>query len=159
MTARLFGSDSYNRLKGAYRRVLKNAGGELGAAEITRGDHSVLGRYGRPQERMFPPIDVVADLEKDTGDVSVTRELADLQDYVLVPKPPVSGNPKWIGHLAALSKEAGEAIATVGAALADDGDISAKEIKKMKLREELREAMEAIAELDTALAAKLEDGD
>lgn len=156
---RVHSETAYKALKGAFRRLTKLAGGEEAAAAITRVDRQRIGRYGRPQEAMMPPVDVVADLEADTGEPLVCRVLADLAGFLLIPKPPVSGGPAWVRHLGALGKEAGEAIARLAEAFGNDGRITADEIQSLRLRDEVREAMEVLARIDKALEAVEQGGE
>ncbi len=152
MQTRVFPSISYLSLKAAFRRLTKAAGGQESAASITRVDFQRIGRYGRPHETMFAPTDVVADLEADAGDPLVTRAMADLQGYLLVPKPPAEGDLEWVKHLGALGKESGEAIVGLSKIVGcGDTTITANEIQKMELRREVAEAMEVLAQIDKAL--------
>lgn len=148
----MFAAHDYLRLKAAFRRLVKLAGGQESSASVTRVDFQRIGRYGRAHEMIFAPIDVVADLEADTARPEVTRILADMAGFVLIAKPPASGNAAWIAQLGALAKEAGEALARLGEAFGADGDISAEEILSMDLRREVREVIEAATAIDVALA-------
>lgn len=150
---RAFDESAYLGLKAAFRRLTKSVGGQESAASITRVDHQRIGRYGRAHEPMFAPVDVVADLEHDAGVPMVTRALADLQGYLLIPKPPTTGDARWVEHLGALAKEAGEAIAKLGTAFAEGGTITGEESRRMELRREVAETMEVLARIDKALEA------
>jgi len=124
---RAFPACSYMALKAAFRRLTKTVGGQESAASITRVDYQRIGRYGRAHEPMFAPIDVVADLESDAGCPMVTRAMADLQGYLLIPKPPTTGDAQWVEHLGAGggSRRQGPGPARIGRAVrapADDGD-------------------------------------
>ncbi len=156
---RAFPACSYMALKAAFRRLTKAVGGQESAASITRVDYQRIGRYGRAHEAMFAPIDVVADLEADAGCPMVTRAMADLQGYLLIPKPPTTGDAQWVEHLGALAKEAGEAIGKLGEAFAHGGTITADEVRSMELRREVAEAMEVLARIDKALEAVEREGD
>lgn len=142
----------YSRLKARTRRLVDMCGGVESAATITRGGFQALSKYGRPQEGLFCPIDIVADLETDAGDPVITRELAALSGFVLVRVPSTERSPTWLGGIAAVAKEAGEVVGRIGEALAD-GDVSADDIRTLQLREECRHAIEALAAIDAALAA------
>lgn len=150
--ARTLAEAEYLCLKAAFRRLTKLAGGQESAASVTRVDFQRIGRYGRPHEMIFAPVDVIADLESDAGRPEVTRILADLAGYVLIAKPPASGNAAWIAQMGALAKEAGEALSRLGEAFGADGDISAEEIRALELRREVREVIEAATAIDVALA-------
>ena len=155
---RTFPAYSYQALKAAFRRLTKTVGGQESAAGVTRVDYQRIGRYGRAHEAMFAPVDVVADLEADAGEPLVTRVMADLQGYLLVPKPPGTGDAQWVEYLGALAKESGEAMARLGEAFAQGGTITREEVRDMELRREVTEAMEVLARIDKALEA-VERGD
>ena len=89
MLGRVFSESEYMALKAAFRRLTKAVGGQESAASVTRVDYQRIGRYARPTEPSFAPIDVVADLEADLGNPMITRVLADMQGYILIAKPPV----------------------------------------------------------------------
>ncbi|WP_316979989.1 hypothetical protein [Shumkonia mesophila] len=148
----------YLKIKAGTRELTKLAGGQEAAAGVTRRSHVSIGRYGRPQDPDFAPVDVVADLEAEVGAVPVTRVLADLAGFVLVAKPKVAGGPDWARQVGGFAKEAGEAISRLGAALAKDGTVTAEEIRALNLRREVREAMEALAAVDASLRAIEEAG-
>ena len=72
---------------------------------------------------------------------------------VVVPAPHPGGvGNGWWGHVAAVSKEAGEAVAALARAM-EDGKVDDKE--KTRVRDEVREAMEALAGLWLALGGKV----
>jgi len=149
---RPFGGAVYLRLKAAARALVKKAGGQESAAMVTRASHQTLSRYGLPDDATFMPVDVVADLEADVGAPVITRVLADLAGCLLIAKPAGDGtDPVWIARLSRLAKESGEAIAAIGHAL-EDGAITPEEIRDQRLRDEVREAAEALAAVDLALA-------
>ena len=155
MLGRVFSESEYMALKTAFRRLTKAVGGQESAASVTRVDFQRIGRYARPNEPSFAPIDVVADLEADLGNPMITRVLADMQGYILIAKPPVEGERRWIEHLGALGKEAGEAIARLSEAFADGGTITAEDVRKLELPREISETMEVLARIDSALKALL----
>lgn len=110
----------YLYLKAATRDLITAAGGPVRAAEISRADHPRLSRYGSPNEGMHAPIDVIADLEAETGDPVVTRALADLAGFVLVPKAEAIARGINFGkHLGEVACETGQLMAGLGEALAD----------------------------------------
>lgn len=148
----------YFRLKAATRDLVTRVGGQEAAARVSRlKSHVTVGRYGRVQDVEFAPIDVVADLEAEIGEAPVTRALAALAGLIVIPRPAADGDGTWTRHLGAIAREAGEIIQRVGEALADDGEVSAAEIRALGLRDELARLMEAAATLDRAFAAIEED--
>ncbi|SLN77536.1 phage regulatory CII family protein [Oceanibacterium hippocampi] len=144
----------YLRLKAAFRRLVRAAGGLESAAMVTRVGKTELGRYQHVNEPLFAPVDVVADLEADTGEAPVTREMARMAGLAVFPLPrPEHDDPAWVGHIAKTAKECGEAVARTAEALSVGGTITADEIREMGLRQEIAEAVEALAALDAALRA------
>ncbi|WP_337996209.1 hypothetical protein [Oleispirillum naphthae] len=156
--ARYLPLNDYLALKASVRSLVRSCGGPNAAAGITRSDAPRLSRYGAAEEAMHAPLDVIADLEAEAGVPEVTRVLAGFLGYVLVPKPkPAARGGVSIGDVGALAKEAGEAITFLGSALGAPEPLSAAKCRKMGLRRELREAMEVLARIDSALET-LEDG-
>jgi len=153
-TARYLPLRDYLTLKAAVRRLVRICGGPHAAAAITRSDTSRLSRFGAPSEAMQAPVDVIADLEAEAGAPLVTRALADLSGYLLVPVPAAAAGEIGPGELGALAKEAGEAISRLGEALAGDGRVSAAEIRRLNLRSEIRDALEILARIDESLKVK-----
>lgn len=151
ISARTFAAQDYLGLKTATRLLNKAVGGLEAAESLSRGDHSTHGRYQSPNTDLFIPVDVVVDLEHAAEVPFVTRALAALNGHLVIPKPPVHGDPRWLAHMAEVSKECGDAIARLAVALADDGAVSADESRRLALRREVREAMEAMASLDKSL--------
>lgn len=143
----------YLALKGATRRLVEACGGVESAAAVTRTGFQVLSKYGRPQEPVFAPVDVVADLEADAGDPFVTRALAQLAGHVLVPLPRAeAGQGRWYRHISEIAMDAGAVVQRLGEAIADDGEVTKAECRTLALRERVREAIAELAALDHALA-------
>lgn len=93
-------TNPYLRLKAGFRDLVDAAGGNARAARVSRAAGSMLSRYGAIHEQTQCPIDIVADLEQETNDPIVTRILADLAGYVLVPKTAAPATSETIlGHL------------------------------------------------------------
>lgn len=79
-------SVSYTAIRAATRRLVDEAGGTEAAAMVTRVQKSSLSNYGSVNNgEHFIPADAIADLEHDIGKPIVTRELARLAGYELVP--------------------------------------------------------------------------
>jgi hypothetical protein len=90
MEARTFGKDTYKRLKRRTEKLINLCGGLVDAAEETRAGKSSLANYADSREHgaaanLWAPIDVIADLEQAAGEPLVTRELARLAGYDLLP--------------------------------------------------------------------------
>lgn len=148
MTVRQLPGLDYRTLKAATRRLVEAAGGATAAAEITRGAHQHMSAYGSAnpdQAERFMPIDVVADLESETEQPILTKALAKLSGFLLVPEPKVVGSGTALGLVTAKAlKETSE----VFVALADahgDGRICAADVAK--IGREIDEAMVKLAAL------------
>jgi hypothetical protein len=149
---------SYTGLKAATRQLVRLAGGVESAASITRVGFPAVARYGNLAEPdCYMPIDIVADLEADTGEPLVTRALAEATGHVLVPGPAVPAEGDFVGHVARIAREAGEVMARLGHALAD-GRITAAECRELKLVDEAGDLVVAAARLKRALIALEERG-
>jgi hypothetical protein len=90
MEARTFGKDTYKRLKRRTDRLIDLCGGLIAASEETRAGKSSLSNYADSREHgaganLWAPIDIIADLEAAAGEPLVTKELARLAGYELLP--------------------------------------------------------------------------
>lgn len=149
------------RLIAATREATRKCGGQDAAAAMTRVDRTTLGRYGQSTEQtasLNAPVDVIADLERECEEPVVTRVLADLAGYVLVPKQAPSGAAAWIERFGAMAKETGEALSRLGEGLANDGKITAEESRSLGLRREVDEAIASLTECARALEALEREG-
>lgn len=133
-------------LKSAFRAALRIAGGGESFQHATRVSAAVLSRYASPTEDLFPPIDVVLDLEADLGSPVVTSALARLAGWRLTPdESSPSGAPHGDGGPAAarpfssgapldcavsMVRQAGDLLAAAHAAAAD-GRYSAAERREL----------------------------
>ncbi|BCP53822.1 hypothetical protein K32_24390 [Kaistia sp. 32K] len=108
------------KLKTAFRRLLKAAGGDESAASITRCGHQRLNKYGLATEQdTYSPIDILLDLERDVGEPVVLAVYADLLGYQLVPKKSVAADAQALGqHLGDIAESVGELMADLGATFA-----------------------------------------
>lgn len=143
MSARQLPQSDYLQLRGAMRQLVKNAGGSVQAAEITRVAQQRLNEYGLPNAQLFAPIDVVADLEAECGPI-VTAALARLSNCLLVPLPEACRAGSVLGRL---TGEAMKEVSEVFIGMADvvkDGVITGNEAAQLA-----REIDEAIAKLLT----------
>lgn len=110
----------YHSLKAAVRDLVTAAGGGVRAAKISRADAPMLSRYGSVHDERFAPIDVIADLEQEVGDPIVTRMLADLAGYELVPKAEAQAHGEdFIQHVADVATTMGAAVGGLAQAQAD----------------------------------------
>lgn len=151
---RLLASSAYWELKAATRQLIRKAGGLESAATVTRvRAHQTLARYASPNHAETAPIDVIADLEADTGDAGVTRTLARLAGLVVFALPDAGADAVWARGLGAAARETGEAIAAIGEAIAEGpgGTVTVEESHRLRLREQVAEAVAALASIQAAL--------
>lgn len=141
--ARLLPARDYQALKAATRDLVSTAGGPNRASTITRGAPSYLSRYGLAHEQMFAPVDIIADLEAECGTPFVTRMLADLAGYDLVPKAEASASAdRLTSHLGDVARTAGGVMSSLADAIGDG-----------QLTEDERRAIDSrAAETETELA-------
>ena len=154
MSARQLPERDYLALKASTRGLLKLAGGQEAASSATRVGQQALSRYGAASEpEAFAPIDVIADLEAETGEPVVTRALAHLAGFDLVSREKGDGQP-LPRRLGCIAKEAGDVVASLANALAD-GTVTHAERVLVEA-----ETQELIAEAHRLLAAlKREEGE
>ncbi len=83
------GPDIRARLKDAARRQIKASGGLEAAAAITRVGKSELAHYQSPNHpSRFMPVDVLADLMRDSKATDVVDVLASSTNHALMPVDP-----------------------------------------------------------------------
>ena len=144
-------------LKAATRRLVAAVGGQEAAVSFTRFvRHQALSDFGNPageHAARFIPADAIADLEALThgtpGHPVVTRTLARLQGFDLVPLPkPRSGPTDFAEHLQAIIRETADVTVSLSCRLRDTPNAA----DVAELRREITEAQQALVELDAALA-------
>lgn len=148
---RLRPSADYAILKQASKRLVKACGGLESTALITRVGHSELARYYDPSEKLFMPIDIVADLETDCKNPLITRALAQLMGYELVTPPAEVSDTEMLHHwpvlLANLGQETAATLAQISAALSINGTLTADTIKSHTLTAHLNGLIQAALQL------------
>lgn len=147
---------SERALKMATRRVVQQVGGVEEAGRHAGRSPARLSHWSNltnPEvAHDFIPVNLLAQIEPLADDPAVTRELAHLSGYALVPLPaPAPEGVSWLRHLAVLAKEAGDVSAGLAAALADDGKLTVRELADGRLHREVREAIQALIDLEHAL--------
>lgn len=149
-------SDHQRRaLKIATARFVGQCGGQESAASVTRVGHQALSDYGNTtsdrHRDTFMALDVVLDLALDrlaAGETpSLLVDLCRLAGGAFVPLPRKGADGAWAQEVADAVREGGEAASAVCQALADDGAVSAEEIRERRIIEEISEAIEALATL------------
>lgn len=133
----------YHALKAATRDLVDAAGGGKRVAQLTRASEGRLSEAcaAHVMDR-FAAIDVVADLEAETGMHFVTRCLADLSGFDLVPRRAAT-RLDLHEHLARIAKECGEAQAALAVSLATPG---ISEAERLRTRTEMLEAIAILQE-------------
>lgn len=125
-------------LKAAFRELLRLNGGQDCAARLLATSQSRISENASPHHPdCTPRIHQIAALEADAQSPIVTKVLAQLQGYELVPLGSFQTEDPHL-HLARIIKDTGEVTGAISQSLAD-GKISQDEARRLK-----READEAI---------------
>lgn len=88
-------------------------------ATKTRVKHAELSKYGSQGEERCIPVDVLLDAEIMRGNPMVTRLLADLQGYDLVPKTRAMDGGATVDKVLRSVKESGDVASAYLTAMAD----------------------------------------
>ncbi|MEO9670095.1 MULTISPECIES: phage regulatory CII family protein [Alphaproteobacteria] len=156
-------------LKLATRRAVKLGGGQEAVAAITRVTPQTINDYTNSQNQRhndtFVPLDVLMDLILDAADEAgrvspILEEICRQSGGSFVPLPKAQRtSAPWHQELSCAVKEGGEAAAKICSALADDGQVSAEEIRDGELLRELQEAIDAYAVIFNHCKHVLEGGE
>lgn len=120
--------DRKAKIKAATRKLVTQAGGQESAAQVCRVNAASLSFYGLPHRDQFIPADAIADLERDVGLPLVTRVLAELAGYDLVPRHGEAHSPADPMHLAVRLDADASAFGTAVADMEEDGRRDAHEL-------------------------------
>lgn len=132
LSARIFTAPDYAAIKNAVRRALRQAGGGLRElAGLTRLSAAQLSRFGDLNSDQWVPLDVALDLDSLAGEPVITRALAELLGYDLVPSTAVVAQGRLMEHLAGLARESGDVMASISMALAD-GKLTPNELAQIE---------------------------
>ncbi|MSP43399.1 MAG: hypothetical protein EXR08_08560 [Alphaproteobacteria bacterium] len=151
----------YTSLKQASKRLVKASGGLEAAAMVTRVGHSELARYYNLSEKLFMPVDVAADLEAISGNPLVSRCLAHMLGFALIPiKHQLTVEPShhWTALLANLGEETASVLRQVGAALMDHGTLTPQSINNYQLTRHLDSLIQAAMQLTAAVTHRQDRG-
>lgn len=109
-----------DQLCAATRHLVRSSGGQEAAASITRVRHQALSDYGNKGKDQFIPVDVVADLMLDSGDIALLQAVARMIgcEVVQLPQMP-QGFAELQMAMGKTSKEVGEVFTRIGESLAD----------------------------------------
>ena len=113
----------------ATRWQVKASGGNEACASISRiSRHQSFSDYGNADVSSSMPVDVLADLMAESGDVSVVRFLASQAGHEIFKLPNASDFAQLQQAIGKTTKEMGEALTAIGEGLAD-GKLDTQEIK------------------------------
>ena len=142
-------------LKETFGTLLDKCGGATKVSDYTRVGQSALYQMASGNEnKHFPPVDVVASLERISGQPIVTKVLAELSGYALMPIKPMAVKGSFSGILAKLGKEVSDVFSDSAKALEDD-DLTPIEAKG--LIQDVDEAIAVLQELKSRLRHVSED--
>jgi hypothetical protein len=116
------------KIKAATRKLVTQAGGQESAAQVCRVSGPSLAYYGLPHRDQYIPADAIADLERDVGVPLVTRILAELAGYDLVPRDGAGLSNQDPMHLAVRLDADASAFGTAVADMEEDGRRDAHEL-------------------------------
>lgn len=142
-------------LKRASAHQVRQAGGQEAAAALTRVGRQTVQTYcsaAADHADVYMPLDVLLDLTldavaRDEAPV-LLREICALSGGAYVAGPGASGAAADWGRLLALTVgSGGAAAAAVCQALADDGQVSADEVRFLSIRELLSAAIDNLSAL------------
>lgn len=150
-------------LKEASKQLVRAAGGVEAAALYVRPNKSTLSDYGRPENDIFMPVDVIAGLEAITHGTAgwpiVTRLLAMTAGCALVELPaPGNAEADWIDQLGQLSKETSDVAQGICKALHGDHRVTASEVRQLRLIDECDDLIAHIVTMRARLERILLDG-
>lgn len=145
-------SVEHRRIKRASKALVGVVGGTVEAGEIAGLRQQRVSECTLPNTDTFFAIDAVLALEEEAKGSEnwpqVTRAQARHHGFELLPLPMCApGDSDWHRALGDVSREAGDAVAKICAALADDGKVSAAEIRDGNVVEEIEEAIAKLAAL------------
>ncbi len=147
-------------VKAASADLVRAFGSQQAAEALTGVRQQKLSDCGNANTADFLTLETVVELERRTvghpGWPHVTRTFARLHGFAMVRLPQIrDAVGGWLERLGALSSEVGDIINGICAALAGDGVIDKDEARR--LRREVAEGQQKLAEIDAALAA-IEEG-
>jgi len=142
-------------LKADWRAQLKLAGGGERFSLITRGEKAVMSKYGAPDDPLFPPIDVVLDLCRDTGSTALLDTLARQLGFRLVAADAADDHDISMTDIATVVTEGAEFVAALSRA-AEDGKITPAELGQVD--REAEGAVAAVRRVQAMARAKVAKG-
>lgn len=146
-----------HRLKGATRLLIHDTGGIEAAAHLLGLSTAHVGRWQNMATEDSISILCAALLEaQDSVHPHVTQALAAIGGHILVARPRIEGEGRWAAHLAATVKESGDVLSRFGEALANDGEVSAREAEGLLV--EVDQALSALSGLRAELEKQVTQG-
>lgn len=152
------------RLKLATKALVRLAGGTDYSGEVVGARQQKVSEWTLPNVDCFIDIRSAAALEEESrgteGWPQVTRALARRHGFALLPLPAGAlGATSWHRSIAEVSRETGDVVCKIVEALADDGEVSGREIRDKGLVEEIDDAIARLADLKGLCLAKIEGGE
>lgn len=155
MSGRLYDAQlsvEHRRIKRASKALVGAVGGTADAGEVAGLRQQRVSECTLPNTETFFTVDAVLALEEDARGSEnwpqVTRTMARHHGFELLPLPTcAAGDSDWHRALGDVSREAGDAVAKICGALADDGKVTAAEIRDGNIVDEIEEAMAKLAAL------------
>src|SRR5689334_18590531 len=119
----------FSLLKSATRAAIRAAGPLTVVSRETRLDGGTLSRAGNIEQTNFIPIDDALRLDAMTGDATITRTMAALLGFRLVPVEPKDEGPSLIHDAATMARESGELVSET-LDVSSDGQITPTEARR-----------------------------
>jgi hypothetical protein len=147
------------RLKRAAKALVAAVGGTADAGEVAGMRQQKVSECTLPNVATFFTLDEALRLEEEAagseGWPQVTRALARHHGFALLPTAAGAAAAAWHQSIAEVSREAGDVVAKIVQALADDGEVSAREIVDGGIVEEIDDAIARLAALRGLCCARL----
>ncbi|MGE6693327.1 hypothetical protein ACQKE8_12890 [Sphingobium limneticum] len=137
------------------------AGKQVYVSHMLGRSRSTLMAWCNEEAAEFIPLRLVPDLEKmatgQEGWPHITRALARMQGFELFHLPDVEGDAAdWLGHVGAISTEAGEITGKICASLADDQRVCADDIRNHGLIDDAEQLVSVAVRLLAHVRAVVE---
>ncbi|MAY63974.1 MAG: hypothetical protein CML29_17360 [Rhizobiales bacterium] len=132
-------------LKTVVGLAVKAVGGGAIFQGATRVLAPELSKYASRADERHMPIDVAIDLDRVSGEPSVTRHMAGLLGYDLKPRERAPGVMPDAQAMASATSECLDVFRVWAEALADDGEISHAE--RVAIQREIQQAIRALTDI------------
>lgn len=156
---RLLSGSEYVGLKMSTEIMAHNVGGYTAAARFTRVSQQSISRYASTNDEYidnFMPLDVIADVEKLNGFPVIGEYLVGLHGYAIYKFAADGAGTKDLQQFGKMMNRMGDLFNGVSASLADDGAVSAAEIKEHQIIEHLTKLATDVLSMKADYLAKVE---